>query len=156
MRRKEREVKDKSKIDEIIKNCQICHLGLNDDGRVYIVPLNFGFVNENNKRILYFHSAKEGKKIDLIKKNGYAGFQMDTSYKLVTGEKACDYTANFQSIIGGGKISVVCDESEKILGLTALMNGTVCKKDWEFNGKWFNAVCVIKLEIDEICCKENA
>lgn len=155
MRRKEREVTDQNIIDEIIRACDICHLGLNDNGRVYIVPLNFGFLNENGKRVLYFHSAKEGKKIDLIKENGYAGFQMNTGYELVSGEKACDYTAKFRSVAGGGKISVVQSEEEKMSGLRAVMNSTAGEKNWQYNEKWLNAVCIIKLEIGEISCKEN-
>lgn len=156
MRRKEREVKDSKKIDDIIAECKICRLGFNNGGKIYVVPLNFGFVKENGKRILYFHSAREGKKIELIMSEGYAGFEMDTGYSLISGKKACDYTAGFRSIIGGGKISVVNDNSEKLIGLKALMNSAVSeKKDWSFDEKWFKAVCVIRLEIEEISCKEN-
>lgn len=42
MRRKDREVTDLSEIIEIMKNCDVCRLALNDDGFPYILPLNFG------------------------------------------------------------------------------------------------------------------
>lgn len=43
MRRRDREITDNEKIKEIIKACDCCRLGFNDNGKVYIVPLNFGF-----------------------------------------------------------------------------------------------------------------
>ena len=58
MRRKDREVTDSAKIDEIISSCDVCRLGFNDNGRVYIVPLSFGFENDGGRRIFYFHSAR--------------------------------------------------------------------------------------------------
>lgn len=74
MLRKDREIVDNVKINEIISSCYCCQLGFFDNDRIYIVPLNFGFEIKENKRIFYFHGAKKGKKIDLIKQNHYAGF----------------------------------------------------------------------------------
>ena len=45
MRRKDREITDEAKIDEIISRCNCCRIGFNDSGEVYIVPLNFGYVS---------------------------------------------------------------------------------------------------------------
>ena len=61
MRRKDREVTDLSEIIEIMKNCDVCRLALNDDGFPYILPLNFGMAvssllrrqrTEENRRLL--------------------------------------------------------------------------------------------------------
>ena len=60
MRRKDREVTEEARIDEIISRCHCCRLGFNDGGEVYIVPMNFGWVKRDGKRYFYFHSAKEG------------------------------------------------------------------------------------------------
>ncbi|MFR9159268.1 MAG: pyridoxamine 5'-phosphate oxidase family protein [Ruthenibacterium lactatiformans] len=54
------------KITQIIQTCHCCRLGFCDNGAVYIVPLNFGYAEENGKRVFYFHSAKSGRKLDLI------------------------------------------------------------------------------------------
>ena len=66
MRRKDREVLDEIKIDEFIRNCDCCRIGFYDkeNNEVYIVPLNFGYSNVDNKRVFYFHGAKEGRKIE--------------------------------------------------------------------------------------------
>jgi len=113
MRQKNREITDNNKINEIILSCSCCRLGFNDNGKVYIVPLNFGYVEQNKKRIFYFHSAKEGRKIDLISKKMSAGFELDTNYKLNEATTACGYSSRFQSIIGLGIVVFVSDFEEK-------------------------------------------
>ena len=122
MRRKDRAVTDPAKINEIMSRCHVCRLGLRDGKRVYVVPLNFGFLEREGKQFLYFHGAGEGRKADLIRQTGYACFEMDTGYRLQGGEQACDYTAAFQSVIGEGTIAVVEDPAEKEAGLNAVMN----------------------------------
>ena len=89
MRRRDREITDNEKIKEIIKACDCCRLGLNDNGKVYIVPLNFGFTEENGNYTFYFHGARTGRKLDIIKQNNYVGFELDTNQKIYTkGDKA--------------------------------------------------------------------
>jgi len=68
MRRRDREITDNEKIKEIIKACDCCRLGLNDNGKVYIVPLNFGYSNIDNKRIFYFicYNTIDKNSINLI------------------------------------------------------------------------------------------
>lgn len=107
MRRKDREITDNNEIDKIINECNCVRLGLNDDGKVYIVPLNFGFEHDDDKRRFYFHSAKEGRKIDLLKKTKSAGFEMDTGFSIMEGKTACDYSAKYKSVIGEGNVSFV-------------------------------------------------
>ena len=59
------------------------------------------------------HGAKEGRKIELIKKNPVVGFEMDTNYALHEGDLACGHSARFQSIIGNGVVSIVSEMNEK-------------------------------------------
>ena len=155
MRRKDREVKDSAKIDEIISSCDVCRLGFNDNGRVYIVPLSFGFENDGGRRIFYFHSAREGRKIDLIRGTHYAGFEMDTGYKLNEGETACDYSARFQSVIGGGRVDFIEDAEEKRRALDMIMLKNTGRGGWEFDEKMVSATAVFRLEVEEISCKEH-
>ena len=81
MRRRDREITDNEKIKEIIKACDCCRLGLNDNGKVYIVPLNFGFTEENGNYTFYFHGARTGRKLDIIKQNNCVGFELVNSGK---------------------------------------------------------------------------
>jgi nitroimidazol reductase NimA-like FMN-containing flavoprotein (pyridoxamine 5'-phosphate oxidase superfamily) len=57
MRRSEKEITERSAIDEIINRCLVCRLALSDGGIPYVIPMNFGY--EGNT--LYFiQLEKEG------------------------------------------------------------------------------------------------
>lgn len=153
MRRKDREVTDESRIDGIIRRCNCCRVGFSDGGEVYIVPMNFGFVKRDGKRVFYFHSAKEGRKVELLKNGCDVGFEMDCGYELHPGEAPCDCYAEFSSIIGTGSAEIVTGEDEKILGLQSLMKQAAGKENCEFRPEMLAAVCVFRLEIDKLSCK---
>ncbi len=155
MRRKNREVTDRARIEEIIRSCHVCRLGFVDDGRAYIVPMNFGYVEEDGKYVFYFHSAKEGRKIDLIRNGGEAGFEMDADYALKTAESACGYTAYYSSVIGRGKIEIVEGEEQKRRGLDVLMRHIAGREGWEFPDKMVSAVNVLKLTVEELTAKQH-
>ncbi len=155
MRRKDREVTDVRKIQTILDRCKYMRLGFNDDGEVYIVPVNYGYKYENETYTLYFHGAQVGRKAELMKQNPHVGFEMDTNYKLVEGEIACEYSAYFQSIIGNGKITVLTDLEEKREGLRIVMGHNTGKKDWEYETNMLKAVGVFKLEVTALTCKEH-
>ena len=109
MRRSDREVTDPKQIRDIIDHCTCCRLGFWDGQEVYILPLNFGYEEADGKRVFYFHSAKEGRKIDLIAKAPRVGFELDTNYKLNEAETACGHSARFQSVIGTGVLRLLSD-----------------------------------------------
>lgn len=156
MRRKDREVTDSARIADIISRCTCCRLGFCDDGEVYIVPLNFGYEVRDNAYTFYFHGAGEGRKLDLIQKAPHVGFEMDTNYKLHEADMACGYSARFQSVIGNGVVSIVSELAEKKLGLSLLMEHNAGKGEWTFEEKALRAVCVFKLTVTKLSCKEHA
>jgi len=156
MRRKDREVTDPVKIEEVLKRCACCRLGFNDNGEVYIVPLSFGYEKTEESFTLYFHGAKQGRKIDLIQKNPKVGFEMDTGYDLIDSDLACSYSARYQSIIGSGSVSIINDVNEKAYALSLIMERTTGKKDWSFSEERLNGVAVFKLEVAQLSCKERS
>ena len=151
MRRKDREITEITEIIKIIKNCATCSVALIDGDYPYVVPLNFGIAYIDGKVKLYFHCAKEGKKLDLIKANPKSAFEMSTSKKLITGETACDYTMEFESVCGRGTIRIV-NEEEKIRGLKFIMS-QYGGADKEFDEKYLKAIEVLELTADEISGK---
>lgn len=155
MRRKERQVTDEKRLAQIIEACHCIRIGFSCEGQVYIVPVNFGYIFENGGYTFYFHSAKEGRKMELIKENPMAGFEMDTGYELKTAAQACGHSAYFQSIVGQGRVSIVEETAEKIRGMKALMKHETGSSEWEFQEKMLGAVCVWKLEVSELTGKEN-
>lgn len=128
-------------------------MGFYDGEEVYIVPLNFGYELVDGQIILYFHSAAEGRKIELISRTKTVGFEMDTDYKLKEGKTACAYSASFKSIIGSGKASFVEDAAEKEKALQAIMYHSTKKRDLLFNDKMVSGVCIFKVAVTELSCK---
>ena len=117
MRRNDREITDNSVIEAFIVKEQIIRIAFCDNGDIYIVPVNYGYINDNGKYCFYFHGAKAGRKYELAKKSPKVGFEIDGKYELLEADIACDFSAKFQSVIGTGTLSLVEDSSEKIKGL---------------------------------------
>lgn len=152
MRRKDREVTDINELLNIVQECRICHLGMQDDKGIYIVPLNYGFEYINDQLILYFHSAKVGRKIDALKLNPKVCIEMDCDHRLIEGDKACDYSFGFKSIIGNGEVSFLEKYDEKLKGLQLLMHHETLK-EFEFDERMVNMVTVMKVVVEEFSGK---
>lgn len=155
MRRKDREIVDSAKINDIIHACHCCRLGLHNDGEVYIVPMNFGFTEQQGARIFYFHCALEGRKLDLMRKTPVVGFELDTGFSLVAGESACAYSARYQSVIGTGEITFLSKPDQKRTGLRTIMRHYTAKDDWDFSEAALKSVCVFQLRVLNLSCKEH-
>ncbi|MFC2118617.1 pyridoxamine 5'-phosphate oxidase family protein [Bacteroidota bacterium] len=150
MRKKENEITDRSEIDKIIKNSDICRMGLSDENKPYIVPMNFGYKNN----CLYFHCAKEGKKIDIIRKNPYVCFEFDLVPEIIKAEKACNWGIKYKSVIGFGKAFLVKDLEEKENALRIIMSQYTEKKS-EFSGESVEKTGIIIVEIESITGKQS-
>lgn len=153
MRRKDREVTDIGRIREIIASCDCCRLGFCDEGRAYVVPLDFGFVEGEGRCTLYFHGAQEGRKIDLIRKTGWASFEMDTGHEWVRGETAQQNTSRFQCVMGGGPVTLLETEEEKRAGLLAILAHVTGEDRWEISGAALEKTLVFRLDVEELSCK---
>lgn len=155
MRRSDREITDYDKMLEIAKKCDCLRLGLLDDNEVYIVPLNFGLEDCNGKLVMYCHGALEGRKIELINRNGKASFEMDRKHELVEGHNACSYSYKYQSIMGTAAVEIVENSEEKAHGLSVLMSHYSDNFLGEFQKEMLDSVSVIKIIADKWSCKEH-
>ena len=149
MRRKDREVTDYSRMLDILHACDCCRLGLVDDGEAYIVPMNFGIAQEEGNLILYFHTATEGRKIDLLKKQTVVAFQADTAHRLQTGEAANDFSYYYACIMGKGTAELLSQPEDKIRGFQSIMAHYSPKTDWDFDLPCLDRVYVIKLTVTD-------
>ena len=153
MRRNDREITDKALIEQFIAKEQIIRIAFYDNGDLYIVPLNYGYVYENDKYTFYFHGAKAGRKYELSKASPIVGFEIDGAYELLEADAACDYLAKFQSVIGTGRLSIIENNEEKIKGLNTLMNHISGKSEWDYFKEMVDAVAVFRLEVAKLSCK---
>jgi nitroimidazol reductase NimA-like FMN-containing flavoprotein (pyridoxamine 5'-phosphate oxidase superfamily) len=156
MRRKEREITEISEKITVIDKCKVCRLGLSENNLPYVIPLNYGYVYENEKLTLFFHAALEGRKIDIIKKNNNACFEIDCDTGFIEGNIACKYSYEFKSIIGFGKIFILETDNEKSNGLKYLMKHQTGKEmEWHFSEDDLKSVCVFKMDVNEFTGKQK-
>jgi uncharacterized protein len=117
MRRHEKEIRNEKEIHEILEKGLVCRLGLCDGHQPYIVPMNYGYRNGS----IYFHCAREGRKIEILKSNNRVCIEVDTDTRIVKGDAPCRWTAKYRSVIGSGKARIIDDEKEKKDGLDVIM-----------------------------------
>ena len=69
MRRVDREVTDRLQIKSIIEQAKIVHIGMVDENRPYVVPMQYGFEFTDGKLTLYtFTAQKKAANSTLLKK----------------------------------------------------------------------------------------
>lgn len=109
MRRSEKEITDQSILDEIMKKAQICRLAISYQDMPYIIPMNFGYAD----KVLYFHSAKEGLKLSILRENPQACFEVEIDTQLVAGKQACNWSMRYQTVVGFGEVEFIDDLEAK-------------------------------------------
>jgi nitroimidazol reductase NimA-like FMN-containing flavoprotein (pyridoxamine 5'-phosphate oxidase superfamily) len=154
MRRTDREIKDLYEMILILRQALVCRIALCDKDVSYIVPLNYG-LDESNPLVLYFHCATAGRKLEIIKENNKACFEVEIDVKLSSGSKACDWSMQYRSVIGTGPIEIVKSEEEKLSGLNRIMYHYSGNGDYEFDKKLIERMVVLKLTVEEMSGKEH-
>lgn len=96
MRRKDKEIKDRAAIESIIRCSKVCRLTMADGNLPYRIPLSFVYKNNT----LYFHSANQGKKLDILKKNNQVCFEFDIDPKPIKADTGCEWEMKYKSVIG--------------------------------------------------------
>ena len=153
MRRKGRQIEDPSVIMPILQKADVCRIAMCDDNVPYIVTMNFGF-GKDGSASLYFHSACEGKKNNILKKNNLVCFQADIEHEFfLHSDTSCGCSMKYQSVIGMGRISLVNDPSEKIEALQAIMTHYTKKAEHVFKEELVKRTLIMRLDIEEISGK---
>ncbi|OAD19732.1 pyridoxamine 5'-phosphate oxidase-related FMN-binding protein, partial [Candidatus Thiomargarita nelsonii] len=84
-----------------------------------VKPINFAY----HEGIIYFHTAKEGEKIDDIKRCSKVCFEVDLPLAYIKAKKnPCEATYLYRSIIVTGKAKFIEDTGQKLLALKLLMS----------------------------------
>ena len=148
MRRKDREIEDKQEMEEIISRAKVCRLAMSVDDQPYLVPLNFGYAEGK----VYFHSAKEGRKLEMIAANDKVCFEVDLDHDLISASKACKFGFGYASVIGFGRAAVVEDRAEKELGLKTIM-AQYSDDEFEFSAQDMDRVAVVRVELTSLSGK---
>jgi nitroimidazol reductase NimA-like FMN-containing flavoprotein (pyridoxamine 5'-phosphate oxidase superfamily) len=154
MTRRERQVTDPAQIRRILDTARVLHLGLAVDNEPYVVPLNYGYIMEDDKLVIYLHSAQRGKKLDMLRANPNVFFEMDCDRMPFESKLPCQYGMVYSSIMGRGVATIVEDVEEKKRAMTILMK-TQTGKDFEFNDRLVSMVAVVRVDVSEYTAKHR-
>ena len=161
MRRKEFDVKDENSINEILQTCEYGTLSLISDVKPYVVALNFVFF----ENLIFFHGAKEGKKIEAINSNPNAAFLVVKPYSFIPSYfsdtmAACPATQFFASVLIEGKLKFIEDGDKKAEVLNALMKKFQKEDSFEeiaydkaMYTKMLDKTTIIELKIETQSCQ---
>ena len=151
MRKANREIKDKAVIRAIMEEALVCRVGLSDKGMPYVVPMNFG-LGEN---CLYLHCATEGRKLDILRKNGRVCFEMDLLREIKRTPEPCGWGARYESVIGFGRAVFVNDPAEKRTALDRIMGHYGAQGPFSYPDETWVRTALIRIDIESVTGKRH-
>ncbi len=152
--RREREVTDMTEIIGILDRAKIVHVGMIDNGKPYVVPMNYGYTMEQGQLTLYLHGATKGRKIDALRANPNVFIEIDTDIIPFEGEAACQHGVSYASVMGEGVAELIEDAEGKMESLAVLMK-TQTGKEFTFTDKMVTGVTVIKVSVSSYTAKRR-
>ena len=154
MQKKEREITDKIRIEQILKNGKYTTISICRMGEPYIFTLSYGF--DKDKNALYFHSANLGLKLDILKENpNVCGTIIEDLGYVMDG---CSH--KYRSIVFWGEMVIIKNLEEKKHGFDVLLNHleenpSKMKKRFFKTEKSYIDTCVMRLDIKKVTGKAS-
>lgn len=151
MRRADKEINDYQEIAAIMQKADVCRIALVDGDSPYIVPVNFAIHDSH----LYFHSAMDGRKIDILRKNNKVCFEIDINTDVVKGDEPCSWGMKYLSVIGFGQAFFLEKPDEKKKALNVLMKKYAGVGSFSYQEAALKKVLVIDVRIEKISGKKS-
>lgn len=167
MRRQEKEVCDQKELENIILSSPYMVLGLTEplgaqnnpatpSGETappYLVPLDFGYQD----RCVYFHCARQGKKLDLLAQNSNV-FLLFVNYDgLINRNKngtACNFSTKYSSVMATGQAQILTDEELREEALHIILQRYKLEH-LPINPASMAATCLVQVKITDLSGKQN-
>jgi len=154
MKKKEREITDKKKINQILKRGKYATVSMCKMDEPYIITLNYGFDEEQNA--LYFHSANLGLKLEILKENSNVCGTIIEDLGYI--KSACSH--KYRSIVIWGEMVIIKDLEEKKHGFDVLLNHleenpSRMKQRFLKNEKSYLDTCIMRLDIRKVTGKAS-
>ena len=151
MRRRDKQITDRALIDTIIYKATVCRLALASEKRPYLIPVAFGYDGNS----LFFHTAMSGKKIDYFFDNNLVCFEFENNVRLHKDENiACNWTFEYESVIGYGEIQELLTENDKIVALNQIMR-QYSGQTWPINAQDLASTRLWQIKINSISAKKS-
>lgn len=150
MRRSDRAITDPAELESILREAVVCRMGLCDGEVPYVVPMNYGYRDGR----VFLHSATEGRKIEILRKNPNVCLEFEKDVELIPAEAACSFSMKYRSVIASGKAVFLEDVEEKAQGLNVIM-AQYTGKEFDFPQQALERIVVIRVDLEECSGKHN-
>ncbi|HVP95743.1 pyridoxamine 5'-phosphate oxidase family protein [Methanoregula sp.] len=150
MRRKDREITDRDTMESILNDAEVCRIALADSGEPYVVPVCFAY----GENAIYFHSAPEGKKMEMLGKNPRCCVEVDQSSGPIRNDNPCAWEMRYQSVICTGIARILTDYEEKCAAMNRLLQH-YGSPGHAFTEKEMERVCLVKISLDGMTAKQH-
>lgn len=149
MRRKKQSLIDDETIKIFEENTSGTLALLGDGGYPYALPISYVY----SEGKIFFHSSKEGHKIEAIKLNEKASFCVIDEDNVVAEE----YTTYYRSAIAFGRVKIVEDDTVKRMAMKKFARKyvSVHQDATEVIERAYQKFCVIEFEIEHMTGKES-
>lgn len=107
VRRKDKEITDEEDMKKILKSTQYVTVAMSKENDPYLVSLSHGYDEDRN--CVYFHCAKEGKKLDYLTANDRVWCQAVVDRGYYQGE--CSHL--YASVMFSGRVVLLDERDEK-------------------------------------------
>ena len=144
-------IKNREKIEEVIRACKTCYLAMSVDDRPYVLPMNFAL--DGNTIIL--HSAQEGRMWESILKNPQVSINWTLGEELAWQDVqvGCSYRVKSKSVLVEGNVEIIEDYDEKYRCMQ-LMMAQYSDREFKFGEPSIRNVGVFKVHIENMTAKE--
>jgi len=155
MRKKEREIVDPERLDELLSSARTVRVGMAMGNEPYVVPLSFGY--DPVQQQLFVHTAKEGRKIDFVEANPRVCFEVEGHVAPKEAEEqGCAWGLAFESIIGYGNMREITEEEARVAALRVFMRQQAGRDaEWTFVPKVLAMTRVWAIEIESMTGKSS-
>lgn len=150
LRRKDRLMADRADIDAVLNEGRVMRLALADGDTPFVVPVFFAYDGE----ALFFHSAKAGTKIDILKRNPKVCFEVSVDHGIIESDKACDFEARHRTVIGFGRAEFVDDAAQKTAALARIV-ARFTDRRFEFPEANLKTTAVVRIAIESMTGKRH-
>ncbi|PKP22964.1 MAG: hypothetical protein CVU05_01735 [Bacteroidetes bacterium HGW-Bacteroidetes-21] len=142
-----KDITQESELLEILKKAKYCHMGMIDGDTPYVLGFNFGFKDNT----LYLHCAKQGHKLDVLRKNNRVCVSFDVDQEFFSRHEtvACSWRMRYRSVLLWGQAEITDNYDEKLKALKIIMS-QYSTQAFEFNAPSVNNVVIIKIKADKM------
>ncbi|WP_418698825.1 pyridoxamine 5'-phosphate oxidase family protein [Bacteroides sp.] len=144
-------ITDTAQIEEIIRKCPYCMVGITDaEGHPYVIPMNFAYENG----VIYLHSGPEGSKVEWAALHPQVCITFCEGHELVYMHQqvACSYSMKSRSVVCRGTVHFIEEMEEKRRVLDILMK-QYTKNECRYAEPALRNVKIWEVKAEEMTCR---